>query len=65
MIGLPFPNPSDPELQERQKYISKHHGEESSKIYYKNLCMRAVNQSIGRAIRYESVSRKINQLFSI
>ena len=51
MIGLPFPNRQDPEIQERQSYLSAKHGAKAAQIYYQNLCMRAVNQSIGRAIR--------------
>ncbi|CBI36138.3 unnamed protein product, partial [Vitis vinifera] len=50
MVGLPYPSPSDIELLERVKYIEGlgHRGKE----YYENLCMKAVNQSIGRAIRH-------------
>lgn len=57
MVGLPYPNPSDPELQERMKFA-----DHSARIndctnldgreYYTNLCMKAVNQCIGRAIRH-------------
>lgn len=57
MVGLPYPNPSDPELQERMKFMdltSQGSGTitSPSKTYYTNLCMKAVNQCIGRAIRH-------------
>ncbi|WWC69182.1 uncharacterized protein I206_103118 [Kwoniella pini CBS 10737] len=54
MVGLPFANVGSIELQERMKYIENLPGnsKESSREMYENLCMRAVNQSIGRAIRH-------------
>lgn len=60
MVGLPYPSPNDPELVERMKYIDSlasadsqgSHGGKKSREYYENLCMKAVNQSIGRAIRH-------------
>lgn len=60
MVGLPYPNPTDPELQARMKFIDKMNLEtpskkkQSSKEYYTNLCMKAVNQCIGRAIRHKN-----------
>lgn len=65
VVGLPFANPSDPELKERMEYLSKGGARGASKgagtttgsnkgsEYYENLCMRAVNQSIGRSIRHK------------
>ncbi|KAL0483226.1 hypothetical protein AKO1_011525, partial [Acrasis kona] len=47
VVGLPFPNPNDPELKERMSYL-KTNGND----YLENLCMKAVNQSIGRSIRH-------------
>ena len=52
MVGLPYPNASSPELKERLKYVSslsKQKGElgDAGKELYENLCMNAVNQSIG------------------
>ncbi|WWC89834.1 uncharacterized protein L201_004762 [Kwoniella dendrophila CBS 6074] len=54
MVGLPFANVGSVELQERMKYIENLPGnnKDSSREMYENLCMRAVNQSIGRAIRH-------------
>ena len=53
MVGLPYPNPNDIELKERMKYLNKSIDNNAGNIYYQNLCMRAVNQSIGRAIRHK------------
>ena len=66
MVGLPFPNPNDPLLNEKLKYFTEKHSKTShlgvelasplqsevGKEYYENLCMKAVNQSIGRSIRH-------------
>lgn len=58
VIGLPYANKESYELKEKMKYLDN-----QSKIiknsttgneYYENLCMRAVNQSIGRAIRHKN-----------
>lgn len=62
VLGLPFPNARDPVLMQRLAHI-KHKLKEagpqnadssaaSSSDYYENLCMKAVNQSIGRSIRH-------------
>lgn len=52
MVGLPYPNASSPELKERLKYVSnlsKQKGEtkDAGKELYENMCLNAVNQSIG------------------
>jgi hypothetical protein len=78
VVGLPFPNPADPELQERMAYLDRAlggggggggagpggsgpptparggggggggtGGMSAGTEYYENLCMKAVNQSIG------------------
>lgn len=62
VVGLPFPNKNSPELSEKMKYLDKMAAEQksttnvvagfSSTEYYENLCMKAVNQCIGRAIRH-------------
>jgi len=59
MVGLPYPNTSSQELKERLKYVSnlskqKGEKEDAGKELYENLCMDAVNQSIGRAIRHQN-----------
>jgi len=58
MVGLPYPNASSPELKERLKYVSnlpkqKGETEDAGKELYENMCLNAVNQSIGRAIRHQ------------
>lgn len=56
IIGLPYPDITDPELKEKMRVLNKEYQEKKINVsgndYYKNLCMRAVNQSIGRAIRH-------------
>lgn len=52
VVGLPFPNKTSPELIEKMNYISKTFNPRAGSEYYENLCMKAVNQSIGRAIRH-------------
>jgi chromosome transmission fidelity protein 1 len=62
VVGMPYPNPSDPELKERMAFIDKAARISrlqggpvySSQQYYEDLCMKAVNQSIGRVIRHKS-----------
>lgn len=57
IVGLPYPDITDPELKEKMAMLDKREGMVgvggiSGRSYYQNLCMRAVNQSIGRAIRH-------------
>ncbi|KIM88996.1 hypothetical protein PILCRDRAFT_812883 [Piloderma croceum F 1598] len=62
IIGLPFANLSSPELRERMKYVNrleaksnvqkKFGQKDAAAELYENMCMNAVNQSIGRAIRH-------------
>lgn len=61
MVGLPYPNAYSGEMVAKMKFIEtsvlKNGGttqaaKEKSRIYYENLCMRAVNQSVGRSIRH-------------
>ncbi|EFC45672.1 DEAD/DEAH box helicase [Naegleria gruberi] len=51
VVGMPYPNTTDPELVEQQNFFEK-----TTKVskgeYLDNLCMNGVNQSIGRAIRH-------------
>jgi len=57
VAGLPYPDFTDPELREKMRYLDEEKkktggGGITGDKYYFNLCMRAVNQSIGRAIRH-------------
>jgi chromosome transmission fidelity protein 1 len=56
VLGMPYPNPSDPELQERMCFLdaASKAGQPgiSGREYYDNLCMNAVNQCVGRVIRH-------------
>jgi chromosome transmission fidelity protein 1 len=51
IVGMPYPDRNDPVLQEKLRY-SESINSGSGKILYDSLCMRAVNQSIGRSIRH-------------
>ena len=51
VVGLPYPDITDPILKEKLRLLDSKGGL-SSQAYYQNLCMRAVNQSVGRAIRH-------------
>ncbi|KAJ3556498.1 hypothetical protein NP233_g11962 [Leucocoprinus birnbaumii] len=63
IIGLPFANLGSPELKERLKYVKqleekkgvkREKGQKDAAAeLYENMCMNAVNQSIGRAIRHK------------
>ncbi|ETN58517.1 regulator of telomere elongation helicase 1 rtel1 [Anopheles darlingi] len=58
VIGLPYPNRTSPELVERMRYLDRTLAKQSPTAntagneYYENLCMKAVNQCIGRAVRH-------------
>ncbi|NXY34768.1 DDX11 helicase, partial [Pomatorhinus ruficollis] len=57
MVGMPYPNIRSPELREKMTWLDKTMpraaGQAPSKVLIENLCMKAVNQSIGRAIRHQ------------
>lgn len=62
MVGLPFPNVFSGELISRRKYIEdqvwgktgdRKLAQEATRTFYENICMRAVNQSVGRSIRHK------------
>ena len=52
VVGLPYPDITDPELKEKMASMDQTPGGITGQAYYHNLCMRAVNQSVGRAIRH-------------
>ncbi|KAM7116593.1 ATP-dependent DNA helicase DDX11 [Molossus nigricans] len=58
LVGMPYPNIKSPELQEKMAYLDqtlpRTPGQPPpGKALVENLCMKAVNQSIGRAIRHQ------------
>ncbi|MGK3748641.1 MAG: Rad3-related DNA helicase [Bacillariaceae sp.] len=72
VVGLPFADRSDPLLQEKLKLVANaSSGNDNSnsnsnmlqstaaRDYYRSLCLRAVNQSVGRAIRHAKDSATI------
>ena len=46
-------------LAERMAFLNATQGEGAGREYYTNLCMKAVNQSVGRAIR-DKLMNEIN-----
>lgn len=63
VVGLPFPNAQSAQWKAKLEYIeqstaartggsSRNEGKAAGREFYENACMRAVNQSIGRAIRH-------------
>lgn len=62
VVGLPFPNVQSAQWKAKLEYIEKStvdrggspdEGKAAGREFYENACMRAVNQSIGRAIRHK------------
>ncbi|KAG7758995.1 hypothetical protein KL911_000132 [Ogataea haglerorum] len=60
MVGLPFPNLMSGDLIAKRKYVesktiemggSREDAVANAREFYENICMKAVNQSVGRAIR--------------
>lgn len=64
VVGLPFANLGSPELRERMKYVNrlqenstdrkKAGQKDAASELYENMCMNAVNQSIGRLCLIQS-----------
>ncbi|KAL9185408.1 LOW QUALITY PROTEIN: hypothetical protein ACHAXT_003185 [Thalassiosira profunda] len=56
VAGLPYPDITDPVLQEKMQSLDRECRNAgvgiTGQAYYQNLCMRTVNQSVGRAIRH-------------
>lgn len=51
MVGMPYPNVKDMALETKAKHLVNKKGMDASD-FYDTLCMKAVNQSIGRSIRH-------------
>lgn len=61
MVGMPYPNAFSGEIIAKKNYIEKAQAakgatstvaKQASQAFYENLCMRAINQSVGRSIRH-------------
>ncbi|CAI2726856.1 unnamed protein product [Schistosoma spindalis] len=58
IIGMPYANPQSPILREKMTYLDKHFIRDSQSTqnpgrqYYETMCMRLINQAIGRSIRH-------------
>ncbi|KAL1237527.1 ATP-dependent DNA helicase [Trichinella spiralis] len=58
MVGLPYPDITSSEMKIKMKYLDEHVSNKNSAMnagreFYENICFKAVNQSIGRAIRHK------------
>ena len=63
VVGLPFPNIQSAQWKAKIEYVekstierggSREEGKALAREFYENACMRAVNQSIGRAVRHKA-----------
>ncbi|CAF4225276.1 unnamed protein product [Rotaria sp. Silwood2] len=58
VVGMPYPNIGSSEMIEKMRYLdsmklkSTTAGDTAGRAYYENTCWKAINQSIGRAIRH-------------
>jgi chromosome transmission fidelity protein 1 len=53
VTGLPYPDITDTELKEKMASMDRASTKSiTGQAFYHNLCMRAINQSVGRAIRH-------------
>lgn len=61
MIGLPFPNAFSAEMVAKREYVenkvletggTSDEARAKARDFYENICMRAVNQCVGRAVRH-------------
>ena len=62
VVGLPYPNIGSADMIEKMRYLdslkfsstTNNNGETAGRAYYENTCWKAINQSIGRAIRHRA-----------
>lgn len=55
VVGMPYPNIGSAEMVEKMRYLDAmklKSSENTGRAYYENTCWKAINQSIGRAIRH-------------
>ncbi|XP_017769613.1 PREDICTED: putative ATP-dependent RNA helicase DDX11-like protein 8 [Nicrophorus vespilloides] len=53
VVGMPYANIYAPDLKEKMSFLDKKEGSGSGNKFYENMCMKAVNQCIGRAVRHK------------
>jgi chromosome transmission fidelity protein 1 len=57
LVGLPYPNVNDAVLREKMRYYDAKTSADcaiSGQEFYESKCIKAVNQSVGRAIRHKN-----------
>lgn len=60
VVGLPYPNLESPDWKAKMQYLEERAAErqeprgKASREHAENVCMRSVNQAIGRAIRHKN-----------
>ena len=58
MVGLPYPDIKSVEIELKMNWLNKKRAG-AGQMLYQGLCMRAVNQCVGRAIRHRNDSSLI------
>ena len=53
VVSLPYANIYSPELKEKMAYLDKIEGTGAGQAFYEAICMKSVNQCIGRAVRHK------------
>ncbi|CAG9326579.1 unnamed protein product [Blepharisma stoltei] len=54
MVGLPYLNVNDLEVKEKMRFLDSKRGDFNGRKFYEMNCHKAINQSIGRAIRHRN-----------
>ncbi|KCV73179.1 hypothetical protein H696_00722 [Fonticula alba] len=54
VLGLPYPNKHSVELREKMAFLDSLKRGRLSELFYEDLCMRSVAQSIGRVLRHQN-----------
>ncbi|XP_066150180.1 ATP-dependent DNA helicase DDX11 [Euwallacea fornicatus] len=54
VVGMPYANIKAADLKEKMSFLDKKEGQGAGQQFYENLCMKAVNQCIGRAVRHRN-----------
>lgn len=54
VVGLPYANIMAADLKEKMAFLDRKEGQGVGQQFYENLCMKAVNQCIGRAVRHRN-----------